>query len=131
MSPASYLTAPPRVACGSLPPVFRSPSVREPEQLDAAFEDAARVGHLREQAVKLVPLGLVEACEESFFDLAGGPFGCGQPSPALLRDFDDMPSAILGIAAAGDQALRLEVVEQPHELARVDSDRVDQSLLTR
>jgi hypothetical protein len=25
--------------------------------------------------VKLVPLGLVEACEEPFFDLAGGSLG--------------------------------------------------------
>src|SRR5438876_3733707 len=123
MSPASYLTAPPRVAGGSLPTFFH--------QLEAALEHAARVRHLCEHAVKLLALLWIEPCEEPLLNRFRGLLGGRQASPAFLRELDDVPPAVLRVAAADDRAIRLEVIEQADELAGVDADRVDQRLLAR
>ena len=56
MSPASYLTAPPRDAGGKFTNPFALLSVGELEQFHTAFEHAARVGDLREKAAKLLLL---------------------------------------------------------------------------
>src|SRR5919197_5469222 len=129
MSPASYLTAPPRVAGGSLPPLVRGSLLRRADHLGAAFEDPARIGDLRQQPEELSPLRLVDAGEELLLHLRDRPLGGRDLRTAFLGELDDVAAPIRGVATADDQALGLEIVEQPDQLARIDNDRIDQPLL--
>src|SRR5919197_4573968 len=126
MSPASYLTAPPRVAGGSLPPLVRGSLLRRADQLGAAFEDPACVGYLRQQAEKLCPLVVANAGEELLLDLRNRSLGGRDLCTAFLGELDDVAPPVCGVATADDQTLRLQVVQQPDQLARIDADRLDQ-----
>ena len=44
-------------------------------------------------------------------------------------ELDDVAAAVVGVASACDQAARLEVVEQPDEVARVESECFGERLL--
>src|SRR5919201_4898105 len=98
MSPASYMTAPPRVAGGSLPPLVCGSLLRRADQLGAAFEDPARIGDLRQQAEKLCPLGLVDAGEKLLLDLRNRSLGGRDLRTAFLGELDDVAAPIRGVA---------------------------------
>src|ERR671935_624714 len=129
MSPASYLTAPPRVAVAQF---TTGPAlIGVGDQLGATLVDAAPVGDQRYQAQQLRALLRVQPAEKLVLHRLRRALGRGQAGPPFLRDLDDVPPAVLRIAATNDQAVGLEVVEQADELAGVDADRVDQRLLAR
>src|SRR5919201_1644466 len=102
MSPASYLTAPPRVAGGSLPRLFPASLLRQFDQPRAAFGDSARIGDPRQQPAELRPFLVVDAREEPFLDLCDRSFGGCDVRAAFLGEFHDVAPAIGGIASADD-----------------------------
>src|SRR5918911_1490332 len=102
MSPASYLTAPPRVAGGSLPPSWR-PLLRQ-DQLRAALEDPRCVRDLGQQPVQLRPLLGADAREEPLLDLRDRALGSGNVRLALLRQLDDVTAAVGSVAPPHNQS---------------------------
>ena len=70
-----------------------------------------------------------ERAEDFVFDFGEAPFGGVQGCQSGGGELDDVAPAVVGVASARDQAARLEVVEQPDEVAWIESEGFGERLL--
>ena len=83
----------------------------------------------QQDLLQLLALGRVEWCEERVVELACERAHLREHLLAVRSHRDDLPAAIIGVAAAFDEALLFHLVEQPDELPAVVVERVcDRSL---
>jgi hypothetical protein len=82
-----------------------------------------------EEAVKLDALGGREWGEQVVLGLGDGSLGLDEPPLAARREADEVTPPVGGVTRADDEAVGLERVEQPDEVARVDPERAAELLL--
>ncbi len=70
-----------------------------------------------------------ERAEDLVLDGGEPLLGGVQGSQAGGGELDDVAAAVVGVAPARDQAARFEVVEEPDEVAWVESERFGERLL--
>ena len=79
--------------------------------------------------MQLLPFALVERRQELLLESTRELAQTLELRPSLGRQLDDVPAPVVRVAATDHQAARLELVEEPDELAAVVAERVgDRSL---